>query len=143
MNPETNNPENLKPQWKEKIEEGILGALDSFEIFDSLINISPGAISDNTDERDYQELSPQEQEYIKKTLFNALEVNPDSDPAIRTYRFSAPEPHDSSKYHQEWSGVAEVRVFRTSRSDEGLFLHVIHHPDGKVEYAVAEQDRDL
>jgi|SRR3989344_7965008 len=135
--------QSLNPEWQQKIEGGLLDALENFVLFDNLVNISPTALSEGEDERIFQDLSPAEQEYIKGTLFNALAVDPEIDEVVRTYEFTAPEPQDLAKHHQEWSGVAKVKVYQTSRSKEGLFLHIVQHPDGKTEYVVTEKDRDL
>lgn len=126
----------LDAEWTKAIQEGFVDSLDCFELFDQLINISPHSISDHLDERDFQDLTPEEQDFVKRTVFSTLETNPNSQTPEREYQMPS-EPE------QIWDGIAVVRVFKTSRSDEDIYLHEIHFPDGKMEYAIAPLNREI
>lgn len=129
----------LSTEWMQAMEEGINDSLDCYELFDQLINISPHAISDHLDERDFLDLTDGEQEFIKRTLFSNLEV--DTQTPVRTYQM--PAPVGTKKTDKDWLGVAEVKVYKTARFDEDIFLHEINYPDGKKEYAIAPKDKQI
>lgn len=129
----------LSQEWMQAIAEGINDSLDCYELFDQLINISPHSISDHLDDRDFLDLTPEEQEYIRRTLFSTLEV--ETETPVRTYQMPAPQA--AEKTDKDWSGIAEVKVYQTARSDEDIFIQEIHYPDGKMEYTIAPKDKTL
>lgn len=125
----------LDPEWEEVIQQGIRDALDNFELF-GMVNVSPLSISEGKDERTFLDLSPEEQDFIKNTLFREIGFDPQNPESVGGYRTKAPKGAG-------WQGEADVRVYRTGREDEGMFLHEIHYPDEKVDYIIAPSDFQL
>lgn len=125
----------LSPEWQEDIRQGIRDALDNFELF-GVVNVSPLSISGGKDERTFLDLSNKEQDFIKDTLFREIGFDPQNPESVTSYTTQAPEG-------AEWQGKADVRVYRTGREEEGMFLHEIHYPDKKADYIIAPPDFQL
>lgn len=125
----------LNPEWQEAIQQGIKDAVDNFELF-GVINISPLSISEGKDERSFLELSKEEQDFIKGVLFEEIDFDPQNPENVASYITQAPEG-------TKWQGEADVKVYKTARSDEGMFLHEINYPDNKIDYIVAPEDFQL
>lgn len=134
----------LNPEWAEAMKTGLTEALDNFELYDQLINVSPITISNGSDERLFQELSNAEREFVVKLLHRQLGLDPfEEKRPVRSYHVEAPKSPDVEKYPEGWQGEASVNVFETARSDEDMFLHEVQFPDGKLEYAIAPADRQI
>ena len=134
----------LSPEWQEVIRESIDEQLESFEVLfgatdenpESALNFSPLSFSSGYDEREYDELSPEEKDFIKQAMFSGIGFNPEDAQIVSTYKYDGPE---GSKGY----GAAEVTVYETIRSDEGMFLHMATYPDGREELFVASKDYRL
>lgn len=108
------------------------------------VNIAPVTISNNLDQREFQEVSPEEQKFITSTLFTLLSFDPANPTLAASYTIEKPDRMKMQSYTDEaWSGVANVSVYETARSGENMYLHFIKYPDGRIEYAVAPKDRRL
>lgn len=105
----------LDLEWQAVIRQGIRDALDNFELF-GVINVSPLSISEGKDERAFLDLSEEEQVFIKDTLFEKIGFNPQKPESVTSYTIQAPRG-------AKWQGEANVKVYRTSREREGMFLH--------------------
>lgn len=125
----------LNSEWQKAIQQGIRDAVDNFELF-GMVNVSPLSVSGGEDERTFLDLSEQEQDFIKSVLFKEIGLDPQSPENVASYITQAPE-------RSEWQGEADVKVYKTTRSDEGMFLHEIHYSDNKVDYVVAPEDFQL
>lgn len=144
--PDIENPtgKELNPEWQEAIREGIGEQLENFEFLfgatdenpESALNFSPFSFANGFDEREYDELSPQEKDFIKQAMFSGLGFDPEKPQAISSYSYEGPA---DSKGH----GVSEVTIYETSRSDEGMFLHIAKYPDGREEFFVASSEYQL
>lgn len=88
------------------------------------------------DERTSEELHPLEREAIYKVAFEVMEIKEEN---MEEFLHRAYQSSESDEVDQN---DIEVRVYRTSRSDEGVFLHEFHHTDGIVRYLLSE-DRDF
>lgn len=125
----------LSPEWQEAIRQEIRDALDNFELF-GVVNVSPLSISGGKDERTFFDLSGEEQDFIKGVLFGEIGFDPQTAESIASYKTQAPEGAG-------WQGEADVRVYRTGRGGEGVFLHEIHYPDKKIDCIIAPSDFQL
>ncbi len=136
-------PKELDKEWKETIQESIIGQLDSFEVLfgatdinpESALSLSPFALTTGFDEREFGELTPEEQNFIKGKVFEELDFHPDAKP-ISDYSYAGPEL-------SKGRGEAKVSVYATKRSDEGIFLHIAKYPDGQEEIFIASKDYRL
>lgn len=134
----------LKPGWKETIRESISEQLENFEVLfgatdenpESPLNFSPSSFSSGFDEREYDELSPQERDFIKQGMFSGLGFDPEKSQVVSNYSYEGP-------VDSKGRGVAEVKVYATERSDEGMFLHIAKYPDGREEFFVASSEYRL
>jgi hypothetical protein len=89
------------------------------------------------DNRDYQELTEREKDFVTQRLFEMIGVDPETSPIEREYTLPAPTSSDP-KQPEKWTGKATVKVYITSQPEEwDMFLHQIRYPDGKTEYTVA------
>lgn len=136
--------EELDAEWQETIRESISEQLENFEVLfgatdenpESPLNLSPVSFSNGFDEREYDELSPQEQDFIKHEIFSALGFRPEEAQVVSKYDYEG--PGDS-----KGQGTAEVTVHETERSNEGMFLHIAKYPDGREELFIASSEYRL
>lgn len=137
----------LNPEWQETMREGITDSLDNFDMLfypdpddpegvETPLNFSPAAFSSGEDERMFRELDPAEQAFVIGEFFSQLGFDPDHAEPTDGYTISAPAG-------ASWQGEADVVVYQTARSDEGLSLHEMSQPDGNREYFIAPQDYRL
>lgn len=122
-------------EWQEVIRQGIRDALDNFELF-GVVNVSPLSVSGGEDERTFLDLSQEEQDFIRDILFREIGFDSQNPESVGSYTTKAPEG-------VEWQGEARVKVCKTARSEEGMFLHEIHYPDNKIDYIIAPPDFQL
>lgn len=122
----------LDPEWQKTIKKGIQEALDNFKLF-GVVNVSPLSISGGEDERNFLDLSKEEQDFTRGVLFKEIGFDPQNPENVTSHIMQAPEG-------AEWQGEASVMVYKTARSDEGMFLHEITYPKGETDYIVAPED---
>lgn len=144
--PDIENPSDkeINPEWQEVIRKSISEQLESFEVLfgatdenpESPLNFSPLSFSSGFDEREYDELSPEEKDFIKQEMFSGIGFNPEQARIISTYTYEGPA---DSKGH----GIVEVTVYETARSEDGMFLHVAKFPDGREEFFIASSEYRL
>lgn len=138
----TRNEPPINPEWMELMDSGIDQALMMYlegEI--PAVNISPDANSFGEDERTFQDLSPTEQRFIIKLLFDKLDFKLEEATVETSYPFEIPQPNPMDT---TLTSFAQVSVYETPRSlEENIYLHEIKYPDEKLDYIVAPKDFTL
>jgi len=136
--PDRSIDQEINPEWAEKIRSNLEDALteEMYPFFDKLVNISPNDLTYEEDSRTFEEATPREREFLVRALFETIGFEPSHSDLKRTYQVQTPDP-------SVWHGVAEVKVFQTARQAEDQYLHEIHFPDGRIEYAVAPFDKNI
>ena len=130
----------LSPEWKEMIHNGAKAKIEScarllgMGVLSASFDFSPIHFSDKADERDWDELSVEESEYVKQTIFDELGV--DQNKAIIAGRYEVRAVPDEDRRENAW-----VDVLSASKSSAlGLFIHERRNPDGTSVYTVASKD---
>lgn len=97
-------------------------------------HLSPDPFNLNMeDERSFEELPPHLQSAVIRSVYKVIGLDPlDPNSEVRKYKSFSPE-----------RGEIEVTVYRTNRSDEGLFYHEEHFPRDNVTRPVLSLEGDL
>lgn len=133
----------LDKKWKEAIQYGVMECLDNAELWFTSnaesetpplpLDFSPYSITQGMDERSILELDDIEKAYIQQQITTTLGFREAAENLKDEYTFSSPD-------NSEWGGDARVEVFRTPRSQEGLFVHKVTYQDSKTDYVVAPDE---
>ncbi|MDO8638711.1 MAG: hypothetical protein Q7R43_03985 [Candidatus Daviesbacteria bacterium] len=129
----------LSSEWMETIEEGLTDQLDNYELFGQCLNITPDTLTGGEDPRDFLELTPGEQDFIKQKLFNLVGFWPDRNEQAESYDYEIPQSLNPNKPNQR-SGHVRVCVFKTGRTDGNMYLHEATLENGQKDYCIAPED---
>lgn len=136
--------------WEELIQEGVSLAIENFALFyypaeDSKnqiptpLNLSPQVLTQGMDDRSFVFLEPDEREIIKREIYGQLGVDRENPEFVDEYPVVSSRPDDAD-LDPRWSGQGLVRIVRTEKEDEEIFLHEITYTDERVDFFLAEKD---
>jgi len=121
--------------WAESFRPELENLCYSLREVDGAAEITPSALSEGEDDRDFPYLSPEEQEALLRMVYGVVRFNPEKSEIVCRYKSGAP------REGAVWSGEAEVVVYKTGRSRrEKIFLHKVTYPDGRTGYILAPKD---
>lgn len=146
--------ERSRAEWESMIGQQIREALDMFELLSVgvggviestgeqiktvpvAVNFAPESLIGENDPRSYLDLTPDERGLVLRKIFEYLGYDSEKVDVVETYHFESPDP-------ARWTGTAEVKVYTTACSGEGMYLQIIEFPDGKTEPLVTSRDYRL
>lgn len=133
----------LSPEWQSIIESGIREQLDNLHTSfvavgdkpEAALDFSPVSVSGDADQRGWDETSQKEREFIRATLFKELNFVRSKAEVDAAYNF---DPTDGTT-----QGKIDVLIYRTDKSNEGIYLHVTRTESGEEQFFVAPLDYRL
>ncbi len=126
----------VDPEWEQKIIGAVEENIDNIELFDGVVNFSPTAL-DIDDDRDFSDLTEQEQRVILKAIDDKVGFVPERE-AVTIYE-SDYYPKGSKEPDPDQH--IEVNVFPTG--DENLFLHESRLKGKLIDVVLAPKDHRI